>query len=281
MTKFLRLKVFGLLTIVVVVLAIVAVSLLQAGKPQPPQWDARIPAESLNLVGKDGGEYIYYDSEDSIRVIVTRSERGGEVKYFIKLFIYQNDGSIWAKFQDIFFDEWNVSGDGEVCGFPYPHNILPAPGCIKSLMEDLHPLPGYEHLMIMFDIYTDIEDESLFPQGIRTPYTGPGSIQFFIWNSFECDNPDRTEPWYHTVSGRVLTLNCVEPAGFYITRVDENTLWIEVCQQEFRISESYCWEELGEPVGKSGKHKIIHESYVPFEGLANLSYILELIKNVN
>jgi hypothetical protein len=135
--------------------------------------------------------------------------------------------------------------------------------------------------MIMFDIYTDIEDESLFPQGVRTPYTGSGSIQFFIWNSFECDNPDRTEPWYHSVSGRVLTLNCAGDAGFYITRVDESTWWIEVSQQEFRISEHYCWEELGEPIGKSGKYKMIHESYVPFEGFANLSYILEFIKNVN
>jgi len=281
MTKFLRLKFFGLITVVVAVLVIAAVSLLQAGKPQPPQWDARIPAQSLNLAGMDGGEYIYYDSDDSIRVIVTRSQRGGEVKYFIKLFIYQNDGSIWAKFQDIIFDTWELTGEGELCGFPFPHNTLLAPGCVKSLMEDLHPLPGYEHLMIMFDIYTDIEDKSLYPQGIRTQCNDIGNIMFFIWNSFECDNPDRTEPWYHTVSGRVLTLDCVEPAGFYITRVDENKWWIEVSQQEFNISEHYCWEERGEQVGKSGKYKVIHESYVPFEGFANLSYILELIKNIN
>jgi hypothetical protein len=280
MTKFLRLKFFGLITVVVIMIVVAAFSLLQAKKPQPPQWNARIPAESINLAGMDGGDYVYENSNNSIRVIVTRSQRGGEINYFIKFFIYFNDGSIWARFQDVHLDG-EATGDGDVCGFPYPHNILQAPYCIKSLMEDQNPLPGYEHFLIGFDICADLEDKSLFPIEERTLFTGPVDIRFYIWNSFECDNPDRTEPWYHSVSGRVLTLDCVWPVGFYITRVDENKWWIEVSQQDFRISEHYCWEELGEPVGKSGKYRVIHESYVPFEGFANLSYILELIKTAN
>jgi hypothetical protein len=278
MKKTKRLWFFGLVIVLVGILALVSINFLEAKKPPKEtfQWNARIPAESLNLKGMLEGEYVYEDIDNSIRVSVSRSERGGDVKYYIKFFIYQNDGSIWARFQDIFFDDWEVTGDGEGCGFPYPHNTLLAPDCVASLMEDQQPLPGYEHLMVMFDIHADIEDESLFPLGIRTSYTGSGNIKFYIWNSFECDNPDKTEPWYHTVSGWVSHLDRVDPAGFFITRVDGNTWQIEVSMQDFGITESYCYEEWGEPKGKKGRREYTRYNYTPFEATANLSYILEL-----
>jgi hypothetical protein len=279
-------KLFGvrflcLVTILTVTLVFAGINLLEAHRTpkDTTQWNARIPAESINLKGMDGGDYIYEDSTNPVTVSVNRSKRRGEIKYFIKFFIYLNDDSVWARFQDIFFDEWTETGDGKVCGFPSPHNSLGAPLCVESFMQDQQPLPGYEHLLVGFDIYTDIEDEALFPIGERISYMGPGDIRFYIWNSFECDNPDRMgEPWYHSVSGRVLALDCVPPAGFYITRKNENTWWIEVSQQDFRIPEFYCYEEWGEPKGKKGKREYTRYNYTPFEGTANLSYILELIK---
>jgi hypothetical protein len=204
-------------------------------------WAVRIPADSTHLMGMDSGTYIYEDEDPAVAVMVSKGDRAGVDKTFI----------------------------------PPPYNSVGLPYCISEFMGGFHPYPGYEHIMIMFDIYNDIEDETLFPIGIPVTYTGPSAIAFYIWNNTECDNPDRTEPWYHTVSGRIT----YPPDGFIITRLNENTWRLEVFQLDFPVTESYCYEEPGEPIGKSGKYQLIHESFSPFTGVANLSFALEIIKN--
>jgi hypothetical protein len=238
-------------------------------------WAVRIPADSTHLMGMDSGTYIYEDEDPAVAVMVSKGDRAGVDKTFIKFFIYQNDGSEWASMPNVVFEEGWITDTGEPCGFPPPYNSVGLPYCISEFMGGFHPYPGYEHIMIMFDIYNDIEDETLFPIGIPVTYTGPSAIAFYIWNNTECDNPDRTEPWYHTVSGRIT----YPPDGFIITRLNENTWRLEVFQLDFPITESYCYEEPGEPIGKSGKYQLIHESFSPFTGVANLSFALEIIKN--
>jgi hypothetical protein len=247
------------------------------GQDKPPEdtWSARIPIDSYNLVGMDNGEYIYADDNPAVAVIVSKSDRSGVTKTFIKLFVYQNDGSVWARMPNVVFEEGWITDTGDPCGFPFPYNNLELPNCISEFMGSAHPHPGYEHIMIQFDIYDDIEDEQFFPLGDPITYTGPARVAFYIWNNFECDNPDRIEPWYHTVSGQIT----YPSDGFIITRMNENTWRIEVSQIDFPISESYCYEEPGEPIGNSGRYKVIHESFTPFAGVASLSYALEIIKS--
>jgi len=254
----------------------------KGGKPGKPKveavwWNVQLPI-SDNLVGIEP-DFTYDDNEDVVRVTVTRSEKKG-IKYFFKFFVYQNDGSTWVSMPRVIFYDW-VFNEGDPWGFPFPYNVIQDSDFeilpVEKFMAAPHPLEGYEHIMFSFDIYEDLEDRSLYPIGQRICYSGNAAVKFYVWNSFECDTPDRTEPWYHTVSGRITNPIGEGEAGLFIYWLDENSLRIEVVQQNFQISESYCYEyNIGD---KKRPQDFIHESYVPFTGIANLSYTMDFIRN--
>lgn len=281
MKRFRSIKLFTFLGFLLVVLFLVCMDFVQAqskGKQAKDTWGIRIPAMSLNLMGM-GEDYIYRDSDESISVIVADS-KGRSACYHIRLFIHQNDNSVWASVPGVVLNDF-VYGDGTSCGFPDPYTDE-APYCIEEFLAAQHPLADYDHIMFSLRILADIEDEILFPIGARIPWTcteNPVDVRFFVWNRSECY--EGIDPYYHTISARVPALNLDPPAGFYITRLDANSWRFEVEMQDFAIDENYCVTGSREPVGKSGKWRTTKTYYHPVEGTANLSYVIDLIKNPN
>ena len=274
-----------LMSIIAIALVFVGMNAVQAhaksqkgkppGKPKPAKWAIRIPVESINLWGMHD-DYIYTDGDDYITVFADRySSSSDECFYWIRFWIYSNPGpDVWARFQDISLDHVDNTDESTPCGFPPPYDESTPPECVSDFLNnEEHPALGYEHLMITVRPLADIEDIILFPLGIMVSVSGVTS--FNVWNRYECDNENRDEYYYHTITGGA---SVAENEGLYVERTSENTWKIYVESLNFIIKESYCEEVPVRQKGKSGKWSYKTEDYYPFEGTANLSYTLELIK---
>ncbi len=275
-------------------LVLISLATIAAGqKPgkKPPSeevvWGVRIPAYG-NLSGQDGGSHLYTDADSNVRVSIGESTTGTTVDYTsIRLFIFANASNdtngdpleTFVSFYNVTFPELVQADDPGptlYCGFPPAYNTG-SPDCLRFFLNSNHPKRGYEHVLFSFRIDADLEDEMLFPKGSRIKYTGPGAITIYIWNSFEALTVADPYP-YHTVTLHLANLCSDGDKGYYITRINDSEWELNLEDQVLDIRQSYSWEEVT-GIGKNKRPIITRTSYVPHEGLINLSYRFVIVKN--
>ena len=293
MRKLQNFKLFGSVGIVIVILVFAGINLLEARKPpkETANWGILLPSEveaagikDLNLyrMGIDGNPY--WNDDDSISVYVQKDRsKHGVLYYQIRLFIYQNTEGIWAGFREVDInDEGCVTDDGTPCGLPYPYNSTP-PYCIEDFLNiEEHPVAGYEHLMIQFYIFEDIEAMEPNPD-LWVPLYDRSWGRFFVWNRFNCDDPDLEPPqFYHTIIGTFHNPTFGGGIGFFIKRNDENSWTISYRNSDVTITESYCEKELGY-TGKGNKKRPYYTDklYTPVVGTTAFAFEFDLLKETN
>lgn len=293
MRKLQNFKLFGFLSIVIVILVFVGINFLEAKKPpqKAANWGVWLPNEGdaliseLNLYGMgteiDG--YTYWNDDDSISVFVKKDYSKDRTLYYqIRLFIYQNTEGPWAGFREVDINDDCVTGDGTPCGLPDRYPLLNPPVCIEQFLnEEQHPVAGYEHLMIQFYIFEDIEAMGL---GQEILLYDRSWGRFFVWNRFNCDDPDSDPPqtFFHTITGTFHNPTDGGENRFFIKRIDENSWTISYKNSDVSINESYCEKFLAYTgKGNKGKPYYTEKSYTPLVGTTAFAFEFDLLKKNN
>ena len=290
MRKLQNFKLFVYVGVIVVIMVFVGINLLEAKRPpkETANWGVWLPSYNesggLNLYGMGMEGNPYWNDNDSISVYVRKDRsKHGVLYYQIRLFIYQNAEGPWAGFREVDIDDDCVTGDGTPCGLPDPYSgpLASPPGCIEDFLnEEQHPVAGYEHLMIMFYIFEDIE---AMQPGQEIPLYDRSWGRFFVWNMFNCDDPDIEPPhFYHTIIGTFHNPTFDEINGFFIKRNDKNSWTISYRNSDVSIKESYCEKELGY-TGKGNKKRpyYIDKLYTPVVGTTAFAFEFDLLKKTN
>ncbi len=293
MRKLQNFKFFGSVGIVIVIVVFVGINLLEAKKPpqKAANWVVWLPSESeadfigLNLYGMgteiDG--HTYWNDNDSISVLVQKDYSKERTLYYqIRLFIYQNTEGPWAGFRYVDINGDCLTDDGTPCGVPEEYELLGPPGCIEDFLnEEQHPVAGYEHLMIMFYIFEDIEG---MQPGEEIFLYDRSWGRFFVWNRFNCDDPESDPPqfFFHTITGTFHNPTFDGYNGFFIKRNDENSWTISYRNLDVSINESYCEKFLAYTgKGNKGRPYYTEKSYTPLAGTTAFALEFDLLKKTN
>jgi len=278
MKKYLNSKIILLVAILTVVFIFVGINLLEARKPTSDvQWGIQLPDKSygLNLYGSGN---TYWNDGENIGITVKKS-RGRPLYYHIRFFVYETDKN-WVGFQNIDITEDCLTGDGKPCGLPSPYNGYSAPECVEYFMNNgQHPVEGYQHFMIHFYIYEDIE--SFTPEMGDVPLLERSWGQFFLWNRFNCDDPFVNPPmeFYHTITGKLGNPCSPGPSGCFFIRRNDDDSWTISYSNEIQIDESYCEKELyTQGKGKKKKTYYIDAVHHPLVGQSEFSLELNLVR---
>ncbi len=246
-------------------------------KPKTPSyaWSMTVPMESFNVLGMV--DHIYKDGVDKTRIYYSEDfdNPSQTMRTTFMLFIdASSDKDEWVAIQGASVRDAAPTGEGDPCGFPLGGDT--EGGCMEAFLNSVHPDPGYNHIMFRLVVHEALEN---FQLGVEVPWTGGGGITIYFWNSFDCG--DGVNIHYHSVSARVTSLNCVFPAGYYITRTGPDTWKFRIEKQDFELDEHYCvTEQVQEPVGNSGKYKTVTrtQTYHPQTAWTTLSYAFELTR---
>jgi|GEM_PF-5238307 len=277
-------------------LVIVALS-LTAFSQKPPKlttvWGAQIPdyvrfgGEAPNIVGMNGGEYIYNPSTDAnVRATVYEGS-AREPLTGLRFFIYENalsiegePGQTSAMFRNVAMPPvltWAEDpGPLGYCGFPASEDN--APDCLFHFLNSSHPKQGYEYLVFGLQVGENLE---AFPIGQEILFTGDLGVWIDIWNWTHCGNL-RPIPAlnYPTVLMNMARRDFDGGRGFFVTRTSANTWEFRVEEQPFGFRTAYCFDEI-ETIAKGKKtyDTSVRHNYEPLTGEIRLSYKIVLIKN--
>jgi len=296
MKKVVGLKSLGLLCFTFLFFLVIVVVIVDAqgvnsqfktqGKPVKPPgqdnpeeitWGAQILDYGGNLFGKEA-DYIYKSSDPFVNVTVQEGKKTGNTTIHFFLYANYDPPDPWIQFRDVVMTDFVFGEEGPngACGFPYPYNSLGTPGCLGDFFNSQHPKLGYEHILFYIVLAdADLEDLSMFPEGVEILWTGSGVVKIYIWNSFDPLTAEDPEP-YNSVTAHLKTYCMEDGKGIWIRRVAD-TWEIRIEQQVFDISEHYSWEEPATTT--KGKPTSNVTYYTPLEAKTTLSYIIRLIKN--
>jgi hypothetical protein len=293
MKKFKIIRLFSLPLILFFILVLCAIHAHQGkNNKEIYTWEVQLPSladavgNSLNIFGKD--YYTYSGDNDyiTVKVVKDKARSDGSLYYWIRLFVHSNPEDIWTGFRDVHIDCDGscVTDDGDYCGVPAPFNIFDPPLCISSFLNgSLHPHDGYEHFMMLFYVFEDLEDMDL---GSTLQTHGRSWGSFYLWE-FDCyDGINNTpDPYYHRIIGRMPSVNPESAGGcyFYVTRLDTDTWKFQYRNTNISIRESYCEKELA-TTGKKGKGRSYYAETLhdPLEGtVPNFAFAFTLKRKIS
>jgi hypothetical protein len=274
MKKFKIIRLFSLLVILILVFCVIHAHQSKKSK-EIYAWEVQLPSETeagniLNVYGPDNCTYSNDSDYMTVMASKHRARSDRSLYYWIRFSVRPNIEGIWTGFQNVVI---NCEGscethDGYYCGLPYPYNTFGPPFCIESFLNDVkHPHAGYDHILMSFYIFEDLEAMAL---GTTLFLHGRSWGSFYLWE-FDCYDLDNQTPvpYYHRIIGKMPS---VHPGNggwcdFYVERRDEVTWIFRYSNTNISISESYCEKELT-TTGKKGKGNsyYIETSHEPLEG---------------
>jgi len=289
MKKHRTLKLYLLVSCLTIVLVFIGVNFAHAQKAEkqkkPPKtpdytWSMTIPSETVNVWGmlnEDGTSHTYEDGIRQTRIFYSEyfnTTYHAPLTMF-RIFIDASpDQDEYVGIGGVLVDSVINNNDGEPCGFPDDGTLE---GCLQNFLNSSHPFGDYNHIMFTLSVFESLEN---FLVGEEVKWLDRGALVIYFWNSFDCGDGENVH--YHSVNAKVQSMNCVDPAGFFITRTGSDTWRFRIESQEFQLDEHYCIEKQVEvPIGKSGKTKTVTETntYYPQTAWTTLSYVFDLTRN--
>ncbi len=239
-------------------------------------WEVQLPSlgyaewNFLNFYGMDS--YPYSNDSDYVTVMVSKDKAKSDrsLYYWIRLFVRSNPEDIWTRFREVHIDCDGscVTDDGDYCGVPDLYNDDGSPDCITNFLNKAkHPHEGYDHILMNFYIFEDLEAMDL---GSTLFLHGRSWGRFYLWE-FDCYDLTNQTPdlYYHRIIGKMPSVDPGNDGDYYfeVKRQYEDTWIFRYKNTNISISESYCEKELV-TTGKKGKGRsfYIDTHHVPLEG---------------
>ncbi|MBW1854687.1 MAG: hypothetical protein JRF49_05725 [Deltaproteobacteria bacterium] len=248
-------------------------------RPKPPKetfkWGIELPRQidGMNVFGPEteGDNPLVFVGElpYSLLFVNNYNTPNGPL-WRINFRVYQNQDDIFLGFQNV-LTIWDVWGDGDISPFHFPVGFDQGP--MDFFINQPHPMPGYNGVMMVLYIYEDLD--AMAPGQPLVLDNPANRLDFDIYvDMMICQSPINL-PWYSWV-----LLGCWPPvnegdSSFEIERIGETRWVIRVVEQEFNVRENY--QERN--ITKKGKKERCDEIfYRPYEGTTRLSYEVALVK---
>lgn len=198
MKKFSKLKLFGLVFILMGALIFIGINSLEAKKPKKWTWSLKIPGGSYNLFGYQN-EYV---NTDNVRVGAKKYKGGPTTGYYLSLDI-KNDQTDPTCNEELTDEKIGFQGlgffdpefdEGEICYFPPSGNCGIDPAvCMKCFLEKYaHPNCGYYSFTLLIRVDYDIEKIDT-----DNPVSCSGKVYIDVRNTFDVLEHDLSD--YHNI----------------------------------------------------------------------------------